>query len=55
MIDNYFNKYPLRTLKSNRLKLIKDFYEVRIYKDSNDVLKLNEWVTFKDKWEKYKS
>ena len=53
MIDNYFNKYPLRTLKSNRAKLIKDFYIVRTYKDT-DVLKLNEWVSFKDKWEKYK-
>ena len=53
MIDNYFNKYPLRSLKSNRLKLIKQFYLVRTYKDT-DVLKLNEWVTFKDKWEKYK-
>lgn len=53
MIDNYFNKYPLRTLKSNRLKLIKEFYIVRRYKDT-DLLKLNEWVTFKDKWEKYK-
>ena len=55
MIDNYFNKYPLRTLKSNRLKLIKEFYIVSTYKNTNDVLKLNEWVTFKDKWEKYKN
>lgn len=53
MIDNYFYKYPLRTLKSNRIKLIKEFYVVRTYKDT-DVLKLNEWATFKDKWEKYK-
>ena len=53
MIDNYFNKYPLRTLKSNRLKLIKEYYVVRTYKDT-DILKLNEWVTFKDKWERYK-
>ena len=41
MIDNYFNIYPLRTLKSNRLNLIKEFYEVRTYKSTNDVLKLN--------------
>lgn len=53
IIDNYFNKYPLRTLKSNRLKLIKEYYVVRTYKDT-DILKLNEWVTFKDKWERYK-
>jgi len=55
MIDNYFDKYPLRTLKANRVKLIKEFYVVRTYKQSDDVLKLNGWVTFKDKWEKYKS
>nr|YP_010424044.1 NADH dehydrogenase subunit 5 [Aspergillus sclerotioniger]USH57643.1 NADH dehydrogenase subunit 5 [Aspergillus sclerotioniger] len=55
MIDNYFNKYPLRTLKSKRLHLIKEFYVVRTYKDTNDILKLNEWVAFKDKWEKYKN
>ena len=55
MIDNYFDKYPLRTLKANRVKLIKDFYVVRTYSHSNDVLKLNAWVTFKDKWEKYRS
>jgi hypothetical protein len=42
MIDNYFNNYPLRTLKANRLKLIKDFYVVRTYQNTNDVLKLNE-------------
>ena len=39
MVDNYFNNYPLRTLKANRIKLIKEFYIVRTYK--NDVLKLN--------------
>ena len=55
MIHNYFDKYPLRTLKANRIKLIKEFYVVRTYKHSDDVLKLNGWVTFKDKWEKYKS
>ena len=55
MIDNYFDKYPLRTLKANRVKLIKDFYVVRTYSHSNDVLKLNAWVTFRDKWEKYRS
>ena len=55
MIDNYFDKYPLRTLKANRVKLIKGFYVVRTSKHSDDVLKLNDWVTFKDKWEKYRN
>jgi hypothetical protein len=55
MLDNYFNKYPLKTLKANRLNLIKEFYVVKSYIGTKDVLKLNEWVTFKDKWEKYKN
>jgi hypothetical protein len=42
IIDNYFNIYPLKTLKSNRLKLIKEFYVVRTYKNINLVLKLND-------------
>lgn len=53
LIDNYFNKYPLRTEKMKRVNLIKQFYLVRPSKKENDVVKLNEWVKFKDKWEKY--
>lgn len=53
LIDNYFNKYPLRTKKANRLQLVKQFYLVRISKNNKDVFKLNEWVLFKDKWTKY--
>ena len=53
LIDNYFNKYPLRTKKFNRLHLIKQFYLVRINKNNKDIDKLNKWVLFKDKWEKY--
>ena len=54
MIDNYFNIYPLKTSKSNRVKLIKEFYVVRTYNNIVNI-KLNDWVTFKDKWEKYKN
>jgi len=54
LIDNYFNKYPLKTKKLNRLNLIKQFYLIRITKNNKDIYKLNEWVLFKDKWEKYK-
>jgi len=54
LIDNYFNKYPLKTKKLSRLNLIKQFYLVRITKNNKDLYKLNEWVLFKDKWEKYK-
>lgn len=53
LIDNYFNKYPLRTKKCSRLKLIKQFYLVRVSKNNKDIEKLNKWVLFKDKWEKY--
>lgn len=42
LIDNYFNKYPLRTKKFSRLKLIKEFYLVRISKNNKDVEKLNK-------------
>ena len=53
LIDNYFSKYPLRTEKMKRVHLIKQFYLVRLSKKNDDVVKLNEWVKFKDKWEKY--
>jgi proton-conducting membrane transporter/LAGLIDADG DNA endonuclease family protein len=54
LIDNYFNKYPLKTEKIKRLNLIKQFYELRVDKKNQDINKLNKWVLFKDKWEKYK-
>lgn len=53
LIDNYFSIYPLRTEKMKRVNLIKQFYLVRLDKKNNDVVKFNEWVKFKDKWEKY--
>jgi Proton-conducting membrane transporter/NADH-Ubiquinone oxidoreductase (complex I), chain 5 N-terminus/LAGLIDADG endonuclease len=53
LIDNYFSKYPLKTKKLARLHLIKKFYSVCINKNNQDINKLNEWVLFKDKWEKY--
>lgn len=33
LIDNYFSKYPLKSAKSSRLSLIKDFYELRPYRN----------------------
>ena len=53
LIDNYFSKYPLRTEKMNRVNLIKQFYLLRLHRKSVDIVKINEWVKFKDKWEKY--
>jgi NADH:ubiquinone oxidoreductase subunit 4 (subunit M) len=55
LIDHYFNKYPLRTKKGNRLQLIKEFYSVRISKNNKDINKLHDWVLFKDRWEKYRN
>ena len=54
LVDNYFSKYPLRTEKMKRVNLIKQFYLVRLSKKNDDVVKFNEWVKFKDKWEKYR-
>ena len=53
LIENYFNNYPLKTEKMRRVNLIKDFYLLRIHRKSLDIQKFNEWVKFKDKWEKY--
>ena len=53
LIDNYFTKYPLRTKKLNRIKLIKELYLKRISKNNKDIIKLNEWIKFKDRWDKF--
>jgi hypothetical protein len=36
-----------------RINLIKQFYLVRLSKKNQDIVKFNEWVKFKDRWEKY--
>lgn len=54
LIDKYFLNYPLKTEKMKRLNLIKQFYSVRINTQSKDINKLNEWIAFKHKWDKYK-
>lgn len=41
MIDNYFINYPLKSLKHNRMKLIKTFYDVRLNINNKDLDKLN--------------
>jgi len=53
LIDNYFINYPLKTEKIKRVNLIKEFYLLKIHRKSQDIQKFNEWVKFKDKWEKY--
>jgi hypothetical protein len=53
LIDNYLSKHPLKTKKSSRVKLIKNFYEVRVDRNSDVIINHNEWISFKDKWDKY--
>jgi hypothetical protein len=36
-----------------RVNLIKEFYLLTIHRKSLEIEKFNEWVKFKDKWEKY--
>lgn len=55
LIDNYFSIYPLKTEKMKRLNLIKDFFLLRPSKECQDLNKLKDWVSFKDKWEKYRN
>ncbi len=54
LIDNYFSKYPLKTEKVKRVKLIKDFYILRVDRNTQDITKYNKWIIFKNRWEKYK-
>lgn len=56
LLDNYFINYPLKTEKYKRVNLIRQFYDLRTYnnnKNNNDINKLNAWVSYKDRWEKY--
>lgn len=55
LIDNYFVKYPLKSKKKERLAMIKDFYYYTLhnYMNSEDINKFNEWIIFKEKWDKF--
>ena len=49
LVDNYFSKYPLRSSKAHKLKLIKDFYLLKDYKKLNEPNLLIKWINFKNK------
>lgn len=52
LVDNYFNKYPLKSAKSYKLNLIKDFYlciENKNLQAPHQIDKFNEWIKFKNK------
>ena len=53
LLDHYFNRYSLKTLKHKRAVLIKEFYIARIGIDSKEINDLNKWFIFIDKWQKY--
>jgi len=42
LIDNYFTKYPLKSKKSARVNLIKEFYILRLYMKDQDLNKLSK-------------
>ena len=52
LVDNYFNKYPLISSKSNKLKIIKNFYFYKNYKNLNEPDIFKKWINFKNKWDK---
>ena len=54
VVDNYFQKYPLRSYKSRKLNLIKDFYLLQRHSklDVNEIGKFTQWIQFKNKWDK---
>lgn len=53
MIDNYFSKYPLISKKQKRINLTKEFFLKRPSLNCKDIQKLQQWVLFKDRWDKY--
>lgn len=54
LVENYFNKYPLRSAKKYRLRLINEAHKKLSNLDLNNPLILKEWIEFKDKWDNYK-
>jgi hypothetical protein len=42
LIDNYLSKYPLKTEKMKRVNFIKQFYLLRVDRNSQDINKFNE-------------
>jgi len=41
LLDNYFTRYPLKSKKNNRINLIKQFYLLRVYRNSLDIKEFN--------------
>lgn len=54
LVNNYFNRYPLKSAKKYRLNLINKVYNQFSNFDLNNPLILTEWINLKDKWDNYK-
>ena len=54
LLDVYFHSFPLKSSKASKIFLIKDFYLLKEhrYLNVNEIDKFNQWVIFKNKWDK---
>jgi len=54
LVDVYFQICPLKSSKALKINLIKDFYLLEPYRnlDVNKIDKFNQWIQFKNKWDK---
>lgn len=54
LVDNYLVNFPLKSHKASRISLIKDFYLLEHHSNLNikKINKFNEWIQFKNKWDK---
>ena len=55
LVEVYFKENSLKSSKASKINLIKEFYTLREYRhlNVNEINKFNEWVIFKNKWEKF--
>ena len=54
LVDIYFKNFPLKSSKASKVNLIRKFYLLseHINLNVNKLDKFNQWVMFKDKWDK---
>lgn len=54
LVDVYFKNFPLKSSKASRFNLIKEFYLLEHYSnlDAKKIDKFNQWIQFKNKWDK---
>ena len=54
LVDGYLKDFPLKSRKTLKIQRIKEFYSLSEYRNlnTNYIKEFNQWVTFKDKWDK---